>query len=91
MDEGFGGDLVGIWWRFATTDPLEAHRFGCGGLQAALGFASLAWSCSRYAISDGGFARPHIPASRLFVLFHPTQAAIPTNLIESSSRYQKEP
>ena len=29
----------------ATTDPLEAHRFGFGGLQAALGFASLEWSC----------------------------------------------
>ncbi|MDY4184827.1 MAG: hypothetical protein SOX83_02605 [Sodaliphilus sp.] len=37
--------------------PSEAHRFGCGGLQAALQAApSLAWSCPRYAISDGGFA-----------------------------------
>ena len=34
----------------------EAHRFGCGGLQAALQASpSLAWSCPRYAISDGGF------------------------------------
>ena len=60
MDEGFGGDLVEIWWRFATTDPLEAHRFGCGGLQAALQASpSLAWSCPRYAISDGRF-RPSL-------------------------------
>ena len=40
-----------------------------------------------------GFS-PHIPASRLFVLFHPTQATIPPNpippnLTKSSSRYQK--
>ena len=38
-----------------------------------------------------GFS-PHIPASRLFVLFHPTQATIshiPPNLPKSSSRYQK--
>ncbi|MDY4184870.1 MAG: hypothetical protein SOX83_02830, partial [Sodaliphilus sp.] len=34
----------------------EAHRFGLRRLQAALGFASLAWSCPRYAISDGGLA-----------------------------------
>ena len=37
---------------------------------------------------------PHIPASRLFVLFHPTQTTIPPsppNLTKSSSRYQKEP
>ncbi|MDD6901711.1 MAG: hypothetical protein PUE25_07820 [bacterium] len=35
--------------------PSEAHRSGCSFLQAALGFASLAWSCPRYAISDGRF------------------------------------
>ena len=40
-----------------------------------------------------GFS-PHIPASRLFVLFHPSKATIspiPPNLTKSSSRYQKEP
>ena len=52
MDEGFGGDLVGI----CHDRPSEAHRFHCSGLQAALGFASLAWSYQQYAISDGGFA-----------------------------------
>ena len=36
-----------------TPQSTEAHRFGFGGLQAALGFASLAWSCPQYAISDG--------------------------------------
>ncbi|MDD5817747.1 MAG: hypothetical protein PUE05_04400 [bacterium] len=88
MDEGFGGNLVGI----CHNRPSEAHGFGCGGLQATLQAApSLAWSCSRYAISDGGLARPHIPGTRLFVLFHPTQATIPTNLTKSSSRYQIEP
>ena len=34
----------------------KAHCFGYGFLQAALGCASLAWSCPRYAISDGEFA-----------------------------------
>ena len=33
---------------------------------------------------------PHIPATRLFVLFHLTQATIHPNLTKSSSRYQKE-
>ena len=40
------------------------------------------------AVPRKGFS-PHIPASRLFVLFHPTQATIPPNLTKSSSRYQK--
>ena len=31
-------------------------------------------SCPQYAISDGRLARPHIPASRLFVLFHSSKA-----------------
>ena len=46
-------DLVGI-----CHDRLsEAHGFGCGGLQVALQASpSLAWSCTQYAISDGGFA-----------------------------------
>ena len=53
MDEGFGGDLVGI----CHNRPSEAQRFRFGGLQAALQASpSLAWSCPRYAISDGGFA-----------------------------------
>ncbi|MGM9839518.1 MAG: hypothetical protein ACI307_05565, partial [Sodaliphilus sp.] len=48
----------------------EAHCFGCGGLQAALQAApSLAWSCPRYAISDGGFAAS-LP-DFLFVPYHP--------------------
>ncbi|MGM9840283.1 MAG: hypothetical protein ACI307_09475 [Sodaliphilus sp.] len=40
-----------------------------------------------------GFS-PHIPASRLFVLFHPSKATISPihpNLSKLSSRYQKEP
>ena len=45
-------DLVGI----CHDRPSEAHGFGCGGLQAALQASpSLAWSCTQYAISDGGF------------------------------------
>ena len=46
-------DLVGI-----CHDRLsEAHGFGCGGLQVALQASpSLAWSCTQYAISDGGVA-----------------------------------
>ena len=44
----------------------KAHSFGYGFLQAALGCASLAWSCPRYAISDGGFApRGNLINSRL--------------------------
>ena len=43
MDEGFGGDLVGI----CHDRPSEAHRLGCGS-KLRFGFASLAWSCSRY-------------------------------------------
>ncbi|MGM9839349.1 MAG: hypothetical protein ACI307_04695 [Sodaliphilus sp.] len=35
--------------------PSEAHCSRYDYLQAALGYASLAWSCSRYAISDGGW------------------------------------
>ena len=35
--------------------PSEAHCCSLHCLQAALGYASLAWSFSRYAISDGGF------------------------------------
>ena len=34
--------------------PSEAHRFGFGGLQAALQ-ASPSLACPQYAISDGGF------------------------------------
>ena len=46
-------DLVGI----CHDRPSEAHCFGCGGLQAALQASpSLAWSCTQYAISDGGGA-----------------------------------
>ena len=37
----------------ATTDPLEAHRSGCAISKLRFGFASLAWSCTQYAISDG--------------------------------------
>ena len=53
MDEGFGGDLVGI-----CHDRLsEAHRSRLRYLQAALQASpSLAWSCTQYAISDGGVA-----------------------------------
>ncbi|MDD6832151.1 MAG: hypothetical protein PUE80_03200 [bacterium] len=35
--------------------PSEAHYSRYDYLQAALGYASLAWSCPRYAISDGGW------------------------------------
>ena len=45
------------------------------------------------AVPRKGFS-PHIPASRLFVLFHPSKATIsliPPNLTKSNSRYQKEP
>ncbi|MDD6901511.1 MAG: hypothetical protein PUE25_06765, partial [bacterium] len=35
---------------------------------------SLAWRNPQYAISDGRLTRPHIPATRLFVLFHPSKA-----------------
>ena len=46
MDEGFGGDCHN---RPSEAQPLD---FGC--LQAALQASpSLAWSCPRYAISDG--------------------------------------
>ena len=47
-------------WRVPTCGDLpqptlaEAHCLGLRCLQAALGFASLAWSCSQHAISDGG-------------------------------------
>ena len=40
----------------ATTDPLRGSSLWLRGLQAALQAApSLAWSCPRYAISDGEF------------------------------------
>ena len=41
----------------ATTDPLEALCSRFCYLQVALQASpSLAWSCTQYAISDGGFA-----------------------------------
>ena len=50
MDEEFGGDC--------HNRPSEALSFGLGWLQAALQASpSLAWSCSQFAISDGGFGR----------------------------------
>ena len=52
MDEGFDGGLVGIW----HDRPSEAHGFGFAISKLRFGFASLAWSCTQYAISDGGGA-----------------------------------
>ena len=49
-------DLVGIWWGFATTD-LRGSSIRLRYLQVALQASpSLAWSCTQYAISDGGGA-----------------------------------
>ena len=36
--------------------PSEALFLASAGSKLRFGFASLAWSCPRYAISDGGFA-----------------------------------
>ena len=45
-------DLVGI----CHDRPSEAHRSGFAISKLRFGFASLAWSCTQYAISDGGGA-----------------------------------
>ena len=72
--------------------PSEAHGFGYGGLQAALQASPFAcMELSTICHLRWRLARPHISATRLFVLFHPSQATIPLNLTKSSSRYQKEP
>ena len=47
MDEGFGGDLP------QPTHP-RLIALAAAGSKLRFGFASLAWSCPRYAISDGG-------------------------------------
>ena len=44
---------MGDFFWGATTDRGSLLWLRC--LQAALGYASLAWSFPRYAISDGGF------------------------------------
>ena len=43
-----------------SPQPTEAHRFGFGGLQAALQAAPSLASCPQYAISDGRFT-PRLP------------------------------
>ena len=40
----------------ATTEVLEAHRHRCAISKRRSGVTSLAWSCTQYAISDGGGA-----------------------------------
>ena len=40
----------------ATTDPPRLTALATAFSKLRFGFASLAWSCPRYAISDGGFA-----------------------------------
>ena len=50
------GRVAACEWVFATTDLLRGFVFfGLPGSKLRFGFASLAWSCPRYAISDGGF------------------------------------
>ena len=49
------GRVAACEWVFATTDLLRGSVFfGLLGSKLRFGFASLAWSCPRYAISDGG-------------------------------------
>ena len=44
-------------WRLATTDPPRLSALAAAGSKRRFGLRlSLAWSCPRYAISDGGFA-----------------------------------
>ena len=51
------GRVAACEWVFATTDLLrDSVFFGLPGSKLRFGFASLAWSCPRYAISDGGLA-----------------------------------
>ena len=48
------GRVAACEWVFATTDLRGSVFFGLPGSKLRFGFASLAWSCPRYAISDGG-------------------------------------
>ena len=76
----------------ATTDPIRGSLLWLRYLQVALQASPFAcMELSTISHLRWRLARPHIPATRLFVLFHLTQATIPLNLTKSSSRYQKEP
>ncbi|MDD6901107.1 MAG: hypothetical protein PUE25_04710, partial [bacterium] len=80
-EAAFSSGGEGCEW--GAKQPTVSSEWGYNGENS---FSAL----SPFVGSRKGFS-PHIPASRLFVLFHPTQATIPPNLTKSSSRYQKEP
>ena len=65
-------DLVGICHNRPST-RLSASALAVSKLRFRLRLR-LHGVAPQYAISDGRLARPHIPASRLFVLFHSSKA-----------------
>ena len=47
---------MGVWWGFATTDSPRLIALGFAISKLLSASPSLAWSCTQYAISDGGGA-----------------------------------
>ena len=50
----YQGWYIPTGWILATTDHPRLFALGFAISKLRFGFASLAWSCPRYAISDGG-------------------------------------
>ena len=59
----FKGDISPTCEWVATSDPPRLTALAVPVSKLRFGFASLAWSCTQYAISDGGWLRRRLVAA----------------------------